>query len=34
MPAMKYNLVKSSKAVKMPAYVREIYGKIYENEKL
>ena len=33
MPA-KYNLIKSSKAVKMPAYVREIYGKIYENEKL
>ena len=34
MPAVKYNMVKSSKAVKLPAYVKEIYGKIYENEKL
>ena len=34
MPATKYNIVKSSKAVKTPAYVKEIYGKIYENEKL
>ncbi len=34
MPVNKYNLIKSSKAVKMPAYVREIYGKIYENEKI
>lgn len=34
MPAAKYNMVKSSKAVKIPAYVHEIYGKIYENEKL
>lgn len=34
MAAMKYNMVKSSKAVKTPAYVKEIYGKIYENEKL
>jgi len=31
---MKYNMVKSSKVVKTPAYVREIYGKIYENEKI
>ncbi len=30
----KYNMVKNSKVVKTPAYVREIYGKIYENEKL
>ena len=28
---MKYNLVKSSKTVKTPAYVKEIYGHIYEN---
>lgn len=34
MPAGKYNFVKSSKAVKIPAYVREIYGWIYENNKL
>ena len=34
MPVTKYNIVKSSKAVKTPAYVKEIYGKIYENEKL
>ena len=34
MPINKYNIVKSSKAVKTPAYVKEIYGKIYENEKL
>lgn len=31
---MKYNVVKSSKVVKTPAYVKEIYGKIYENEKV
>ena len=31
---MKYNLVKSSKAVKTPAYVKEIYGPIYENIKV
>ena len=30
----KYNMIKSSKAVKTPAYVKEIYGKIYENQKL
>lgn len=32
--AAKYNIVKSSKVVKVPAYVKEIYGKVYENEKL
>lgn len=31
---MKYNFVKNSKVVKVPAYVREIYGKLYENERL
>ena len=31
---MRYNMVKSSKVVKTPAYVKEIYGKIYENEKV
>ena len=31
---MKYNLVKSSKTVKTPAYIKEIYGSIYENEKI
>ena len=31
---MKYNIIKSSKVVKTPAYVKEIYGKIYENEKV
>ena len=31
---MKYNMVKSSKVVKVPAYVHEVYGKIYENEKV
>lgn len=31
---MKYNMVKNSKVVKIPSYVHEIYGKIYENEKL
>lgn len=31
---MKYNLVKSSKATKTPAYMKVIYGKIYDNEKL
>ncbi len=31
---MKYNMVKSSKAVKTPAYVKELYAGIYENEKL
>ena len=31
---MKYNIVKSSKIVKVPAYSREIYGKIYNNEKV
>lgn len=30
----KYNIVKNSKVVKIPPYVHEIYGKIYENEKL
>ncbi len=31
---MKYNLVKSSKATKTPAYMKVIYGKIYDNEKI
>lgn len=31
---MKYNVVKNSKVVKIPAYVREIYGKIYDSEKI
>lgn len=31
---MKYNVVKNSKVVKIPAYVREIYGKVYDNEKI
>lgn len=31
---MKYNMVKNSKVVKISSYVHEIYGKIYENEKL
>ncbi|MBQ2811302.1 MAG: rhodoquinone biosynthesis methyltransferase RquA [Alphaproteobacteria bacterium] len=31
---MKYNIVKTSKVVKTPAYVKEIYGKVYENEKI
>ena len=29
---MKYNIVKTSKVVKTPAYVQHIYGKLYENE--
>ncbi|MBQ8869890.1 MAG: rhodoquinone biosynthesis methyltransferase RquA [Alphaproteobacteria bacterium] len=31
---MKYNIVKASKVVKTPTYVKEIYGNVYENEKL
>ncbi len=31
---MKYNMVKTSKATKTPAYMKVIYGKIYDNEKL
>lgn len=30
----KYNIIKNSKVVKVPAYVHEIYGGIYENEKI
>lgn len=30
----KYNIVKNSKVVKVPPYIHEIYGKIYENEKI
>lgn len=34
MPVVKYNKIKNSKVVKIPAYVREIYGKFYSNKKL